>query len=455
MTDQGFSSDFFDDAEDVRTYARKRVSEFICGQYPDINALDARRRSAIVDDGAAHVAMAMLKKIDAGEPIDLLSLTTRLTREFLTKRGFKPSASAESVRSNGRRARATVTDDLVTEDSVASAFTLQHAGELRYCHHAGRWYEWTGNVWRMNETGIVLQQIRELTRAVSAGAEAKVRTNVNKVSFASGAERFSKHDPKFAVTSKHWDKDPMLLGTPGGTVDLRTGELRPGDQADGITKSTAVAPVPRAICPIWLKFLSEATGGNDREMVQFLRRWFGYALTGDTSEHQFVFVHGPGGNGKSAWLNTVAGIIGEYHRVAPIDTFTESGSDRHPTDLAALRGARLVSATETEEGRPWAESKIKQMTGGDTIAARFMRQDFFEYRPQFKLTIVGNHKPSLRNVDDAMRRRINIVPFEHKPKEPDLQLEEKLKSEWPAILRWAIDGCLDWQITVSLGPSPS
>jgi putative DNA primase/helicase len=104
-----------------------------------------------------------------------------------------------------------------------------------------------------------------------------------------------------------------------------------------------------------------------------------------------------------------------------------------------------VSATETEEGRPWAESKIKQMTGGDTIAARFMRQDFFEYRPQFKLTIVGNHTPSLRNVDDAIRRRINIVPFEHKPKEPDLQLEEKLKAEWPAILRWAIDGCLDWQ----------
>ncbi len=279
---------------------------------------------------------------------------------------------------------------------------------------------------------------------MSAGASDKIRANVNKVSFASGSERFCKSDPKFAVTSAHWDRDVMLLGTPSGTVDLRTGEFRPSDQADGITKSTAVAPAPKAICPLWLRFLKEASG-NDGEMVRFLQQWFGYALTGDTSEHQFVFVHGPGGNGKSVWLNTVAGIIGEYHRVAPIDTFTESGSDRHPTDLAALRGTRLVSATETEEGRPWAESKIKQMTGGDTIAARFMRQDFFEYRPQFKLTIVGNHKPTLRNVDDAMRRRINIVPFEHKPKEPDLQLEQKLKAEWPAILRWAIDGCLDWQ----------
>jgi putative DNA primase/helicase len=170
-----------------------------------------------------------------------------------------------------------------------------------------------------------------------------------------------------------------------------------------------VTPAPKAICPIWRRFLTEAKGGNDDEMVQFLQRWFGYALTGDTSEHQFVFVHGPGGNGKTVWLNTVANILGEYHRVAPIDTFTDNGSERHPTDLAALRGARLVSATETEEGRPWAESKIKQLTGGDTIAARFMRQDFFEYQPQFKLTVVGNHKPRLRNVDDAMRRTPELL----------------------------------------------
>jgi hypothetical protein len=170
MNDQGFSSDFFDDAEDVRTYARKRVSEFIGRQYPDLNALDNSKRSAVVDACAAQVAEAVLKKIDAGEPIDLLSLSSGLIREFLTTRGFKASASAESIRRNSRGAQGTVTDDLVTEDSVASAFTLQHAGELRYCHHAARWYEWTGNVWRMNETGIVLQQIRELTRAMSASA---------------------------------------------------------------------------------------------------------------------------------------------------------------------------------------------------------------------------------------------------------------------------------------------
>lgn len=128
-----------------------------------------------------------------------------------------------------------------------------------------------------------------------------------------------------------------------------------------------------------------------------------------------------------------------------MDTFTSSPNDKHPTDLAMLRGARLVTATETEEGRTWAEARIKQMTGGDPISARFMRQDFFTYTPQFKLTIAGNHKPALRNVDDAARRRFNIVPFLHKPETPDRHLEQKLKAEWPGILRWMIEGCLDWQ----------
>jgi hypothetical protein len=269
MTAQSFSSDYFDDPEAVRDYARERVTSFIAGQYPDLNAVDTGKRSAIIEDGAELVAEAIVAKIDAGEPIDLLALSAGLIRKFLTGRGFKASASTEAVRRKSPRRQA-VTADLVTEDSVASAFTLQRAGELRYCGHAGRWYEWTGNVWRMNETGIVLHQVRELTRAMSAGATDKIQATVNKVSFASGAERFCKVDPKFAVTSAHWDQDPMLLGTPSGTVDLRTGELRPSDQADGITKSTAVAPAaPGAACPLWLKFLQEASGETPRWFYSF------------------------------------------------------------------------------------------------------------------------------------------------------------------------------------------
>ena len=154
-----------------------------------------------------------------------------------------------------------------------------------------------------------------------------------------------------------------------------------------------------------------------------------------------------GANGKSVFISTVAGIFGDYHTTAPIETFTASHSDRHPTDLAGLRGARLVTATETEEGRRWAEARLKTLTGGDKVAARFMRQDFFEYRPAFKLMIAGNHKPGLRSVDEAIRRRFHLIPFSVTiPAERrDPELGEKLKAEWPGILQWMIEGCADWQ----------
>jgi putative DNA primase/helicase len=180
-------------------------------------------------------------------------------------------------------------------------------------------------------------------------------------------------------------------------------------------------------------------------LIRFLQQWAGYCLTGDTREHALVFVCGPGGNGKSVLINVIMGILHEYAVTAAMETFTASKSDRHPTDLAMLRGRRLVTASESEEGRAWAESRIKQMTGGDPITARFMRQDFFTFCPQFKLIIIGNHKPVLHCVDDAARRRFNIVPFTRTPASPDPLLEEKLKTEWPGIFRWMIEGCLDWQ----------
>jgi putative DNA primase/helicase len=159
------------------------------------------------------------------------------------------------------------------------------------------------------------------------------------------------------------------------------------------------------------------------------------------------FLYGTGANGKSVLLSTVSGILGTYHRTAPIETFTASSTDRHPTELAGLRAARLVTAIETEEGRRWAESRIKALTGGDRISARFMRQDFFEFTPQFKLVIAGNHKPGLRSVDEAIRRRFNLIPFvvTIPPHERDEKLTEKLQAEWPGILQWMIDGCMRWQ----------
>jgi putative DNA primase/helicase len=359
---------------------------------------------------------------------------------FRQERDREEFARRPTEHPNGNGANAHLSNELVTKDQAALEFARRHAGALRYCHNAGKWYEWTNSVWKQNQTALAFQFAREL----AASETDRVRYMTSKTAFASGVEKFARSDPAFAVTAADWDKDPYLLGTPAGTVDLRTGLLRPSDPADGITRSTAIVPATHADCPQWLAFLNDATNG-DAEMMRFLQQWSGYCLTGDVSEHAFAFIHGAGGNGKGVLLNTTAGILGEYHKTAPIETFTASNTDHHPTDLAGLRGARLVSASETEEGRRWAESRIKQLTGGDVVSARLMRQDFFEYRPQYKLTIIGNHKPRLRNVGDAMQRRINIIPFVHKPLKPDPQLEEKLKAEWPAILRWEIDGCLDWQ----------
>jgi putative DNA primase/helicase len=210
-----------------------------------------------------------------------------------------------------------------------------------------------------------------------------------------------------------------------------------------ITKQTGVAPEDGEPGQ-WLTFLAQATAG-DRALMRFLQQMAGYCLTGLTNEHALFFIYGPGGNGKSVFLNVLNFILGDYAATASMDTFTASKSDRHPTDLAMLNGARLVSASETEEGRAWAESRIKQLTGGDKISARFMRQDFFEFVPQFKLVIVGNHAPVLANVDEAAKRRFNIVPFTQKPERPDRQLEDKLRLEAGRILAWAIAGCKDWQ----------
>jgi putative DNA primase/helicase len=256
--------------------------------------------------------------------------------------------------------------------------------------------------------------------------------------------QLARADRRIAATTQQWDADPWLLNTPGGAVDLKTGELRPHKLADYCTKMTAVAPC--GDCALWLQILRYIFRA-DEEIITFLQRWAGYSLTGVTTEHKLLFGYGTGGNGKGLTANTMAGVMGDYSMTAPMETFTASNSDRHPTDLAMLRGARMVTASETEDGRAWAESKIKQLTGGDKVSARFMRQDFFEFVPQFKLFISGNHKPSFRGVDEAIRRRFLLLPFTVTVPEADRDPDfcEKLKAEWPGILAWMIRGCIDWQ----------
>jgi P4 family phage/plasmid primase-like protien len=325
----------------------------------------------------------------------------------------------------------------LSEDMIAVAFTQQHGGNLLFDHHVGKWYHWTGVYWQMDETDLAFDYARLLARSLSDGKRV-----IGKAATASGVERLARADRTHAVTSSTWDSDPLLLGTPDGVINLGTGELSDPDRDDRITKQTGTAPA-HGTPELWLRFLEQSLDG-DQELIKFLQLWSGYCLTGLTTAHALLFIFGPGGNGKSVFLNTLINILGTYGAVAAMETFTASKSERHSTELAMLRGARLVTASETEEGRAWAEAKIKAMTGGDPITARFMRQDNFTFRPQFKLTIAGNHAPSLRSVDDAMRRRFNIAPFILKPANPDRFLEEKLRAEYPQILAWAIAGAREY-----------
>ena len=344
----------------------------------------------------------------------------------------------------GRKINGLAPNEPLTEDRAALDFARLYSDRLRYCHTSGSWFEWDGQLWRRDLTGTALLYARELSRELAETETDRVRVNAGKTGFAANVERAARSDRALAVTSDNWDVDQFLLGTPEGTVDLKTGELRPAWPTDGITKAAAVAPAESADCPLWKSFLHAATGG-DAGMIRFAQQWAGYSLTGDTREHALVFVYGDGGTGKSTFLNTIAGILGDYHKKTPIETFTESKNERHPADIAALHGARLVTASETEQGRHWAQSRIKELTGGEAVTARFMHQNYFTFKPLFKLTITGNYKPVLRNIGDAERRRINVIPFTRKPAEPDRELEVKLRAEWPAILRWMIEGCLDWQ----------
>ncbi len=332
-----------------------------------------------------------------------------------------------------------------SDDALALRFTAKFGDDLRFTSLWGRWSKWDGHRWQPDETLSVYDLARSVCRETAdTCGNINVAQRINSASTIAAVERLARSDRHHAAAVGQWDSDPWRLNTTGGAIDLRSGELHPSDRLDYCTKSTSVAPGGE--CPIWLRFLHTVTGGV-MELQEYLQRVCGYVLTGSAREHALFFLYGLGANGKSVFVTTISGVLGDYSKVAPVESFTASQSESHPTDLAALQGARLVTAIETEDGRRWAESKLKALTGGDRIAARFMRQDFFEYQPQFKLLIAGNHKPGLRTVDEAMRRRFHLVPFgvTIPADERDKQLPEKLRAEWPGILQWMIDGCLAWQ----------
>jgi putative DNA primase/helicase len=334
-----------------------------------------------------------------------------------------------------------------SEDAVALEFTARHGPEWRYVAKWNRWLYWTGTHWAEDDRLKVFDLIRNLCREIAV-AELDPTSNAapKKIMHKTvgGVHGLARADPHHAAAVDQWDRKPHLLGTKSRTNDLNSGLDIDPDPLHYITKR--VAADPGGECPNWLAFLDRVTNG-DRDLQSYLQRAVGYCLTGLISEHVIFFLYGLGANGKSVFVNTISGVLGDYAVTAPTEMFVASKNERHPTELARLQGARFVTATETETGQQWAEAKIKALTGGDKIVGRFMRRDFFEFTPQFKLMVAGNHKPALRSVDEAMRRRIHLVPFTVTipAEERDPNLTEELKTEWPGILQWAIRGCLAWR----------
>jgi putative DNA primase/helicase len=250
------------------------------------------------------------------------------------------------------------------------------------------------------------------------------------------------------VEDQKLDADPWLLNTETGTIDLRTARIEPHDPRDLITKIAPVAADLKAKCPTFLEFLRRVTN-NDVELMAFIRKAIGCTLSGITSAQVLFFIYGrSGGNGKSTLVNLIRDMLGDYGCHTATETLLVKQYDNNiPVDLARLAGARMVTAIEANFNRHLDEAKIKGMTGGEPITARFMRQNLFQFVPEFKLWLVANDRPRVRGTDDAFWRRVRVIPFEVEiPKEEqDPNLPSRLRAEWPGILAWAVRGCLKWQ----------
>ncbi|MGF1625961.1 MAG: phage/plasmid primase, P4 family [Alphaproteobacteria bacterium] len=341
-----------------------------------------------------------------------------------------------------------------SDDALAVMFTERSVDLLRYLPAWGKWLAWDGARWIVDERCRNFALAREICRQQAADIRAnspndalgKLARMIASARTINAVQSLAQSDPRQTLVPDDLDRDQWLLNTRAGTVDLRSGELHAHDRGDLITKLTGAALGAEYRGSMWLRFLDRIMDGN-RELVDYMQRVAGYLLTGSTAEHALFYCYGTGSNGKSVFINTITRTLGDYATTAPAETFMQSKNDRHPTEIAALAGARVVTAQEVASGRVWDEGKIKALTGGDRIAARFMRGDFFQFTPQFKLLLAANHRPVLQTVDEAIKRRIHLIPFDItiKAEERDASLPDKLIAEAPAILRWMVDGCLEWQ----------
>jgi putative DNA primase/helicase len=335
-----------------------------------------------------------------------------------------------------------VAPEHVTEDLLARRLIDRHGERLRYVEAWGRWLVWDGKRWTNDQTRYVIDLARQICREFGL-LEPKLQARLERAATIEAVERLARSDRRAAATPDIWDADPYLLNTLDGVLDFRSGELRPHDAGLYCRKITGAGLGDE--CPRWRAFLRRVTDA-DEELERYLQRMAGYALTGLTRDHALFVLFGHGANGKSVFLNTLMAVLGDYAVKSPVDMLLAGSEHRHPTELAMLHGSRLVVASEVNPGSRWNESRLKELTGGEPITAHFMRQDDFTYTPAFKLMLGTNHKPRLRTVDEAVKRRLHLVPFRVTipPDERDPLLPEKLREELPGILTWCIEGATEW-----------
>lgn len=328
----------------------------------------------------------------------------------------------------------------------------QHGHDLRHAPQLGTWYAWDGRRWAEDLTFEAQRRAKTVGEVVlneaRGSGDGKVFNFGLKAQSAAGINNLltlAATEPGIPILTDQMDTDPMVLNVANGTIDLATGELRPHRRRDLITELAPVAYNPDAVSPLWMQFLDELFL-NDQDLIGFVRRYAGYSLTGDVSEQVLAFCWGTGANGKSTMLNALRHVVGDYGMQLDPAILTVSTHEQHPTGLSDLRGARLVSTIETEQGRRVNEPLVKQLTGGDPIRARRMHRDFFEFQPSHKLWFAGNHLPRIDGTDAGIWRRLALIPFQASfIDRPDKTLPGRLAAEAPGILAWAVQGCLEWQ----------
>ncbi len=341
--------------------------------------------------------------------------------------------------------------------------TREYGSEIRFCAPWKKWIIWDGMRWKKDDGNLIYQMAIDTIKGMykKAIANKTGEETLAMMEHAGRSEAARKIEAMIRVTAWNkeinikpelMDRDPFVFNCKNGMIDLESGRLLPHDKDKLITKIGPVVYEPGAQCPVWKKFLKEIFARNT-ELINFVQRVLGWTLTGDTSSQAMFILYGNGANGKSTFINTIMKLMGDYATSTPTETFMQKKGDQASNDIARLKGTRFVSAMEAEYGGKLAESVIKRLTGDDVISARFLYGEFFDFLPTFKIFMATNHKPKIGGMDNAIWRRIKMVPFEVSIPEnkQDRMLSKKLENELPGILAWMVEGALngerrDWGV---------